>query len=86
MASKLELAKKIPHDLPLLFIAGSEDPVGANGRGVAEAVRLVKRAGAKNVKVVLYGGMRHEILNEKENDKVFADVLDWMQAIVSDRQ
>lgn len=86
MASRLELAKKIPHELPLLFIAGSEDPVGANGRGVAEAVRLVKKAGAKNVKVVLYGGMRHEILNEKDNETVFADVYEWMDTIVSSSQ
>lgn len=86
MASRLELAKKIPHELPLLFIAGSEDPVGANGRGVAEAVRLVKKAGAKNVKVVLYGGMRHEILNEKDNEKVFIDVYEWMDSIVLSSQ
>ncbi len=83
MASRLEAAKKIPHDLPLLFIAGSEDPVGANGRGVAEAVQLMKRAGAKDVKVIIYGGMRHEILNEKENKKVFEDVLKWMETIIS---
>lgn len=82
MASRLELAKKIPNDLPLLFIAGSEDPVGANGRGVAEAVRLMKKAGSKDVKVLIYGGMRHEILNEKDNEKVFSDVAEWVDSII----
>lgn len=77
-ASKLESAKKIPNTLPLLFIAGSEDPVGANGRGVAEAVDLMKRAGAQDVEVIMYGGMRHEILNEKDSMRVFEDVYSWI--------
>ena len=46
----------------------------------------MKKAGAKNVKVVLYGGMRHEILNEKDNEKVFADVYEWMDSIVLSSQ
>lgn len=82
MASSLERAKKIPHNLPLLFIAGSDDPVGAHGRGVAEAVRLMKKAGASDVKVIIYGGMRHEILNEKDKEAVFRDVSKWLDAIL----
>lgn len=79
IASKLRSAKKIPSTLPLLFIAGSDDPVGADGRGVAEAVDLMKKAGIKDVEVIIYGGMRHEVLNERDNGRVFDDVLGWLE-------
>lgn len=80
LAASLELAKCIPHDLPLLFIAGAEDPVGANGKGVNAAADLMRRAGAADVEVILYDGMRHEILNEKDAQRVFDDVLGWLSA------
>lgn len=78
MASSLEAAKKIPKDLPLLFVAGSDDPVGANGRGVTEAVKLMQKADLQDIEVIIYGGMRHEILNEKESMKVYEDVYSWI--------
>ena len=78
LAANLELAKCIPHTLPLLFIAGADDPVGAKGRGVKNAADLMYRAGVKNVEVILYEGMRHEILNEKDAMHVFHDVLYWL--------
>lgn len=79
LAADLEAAKRIPHDLPLLFIAGADDPVGDMGRGVRAAADMVRAAGAVDVEVILYDGMRHEILNEKESMAVFQDVLHWVQ-------
>ncbi len=78
LAASEELAQRIPHELPLLFIAGAEDPVGANGAGVRAAAALMERAGVRDVTVILYDGMRHEILNEREADRVFEDVLRWL--------
>ncbi len=80
LAASLELAKCIPYDLPLLFIAGAEDPVGANGKAVHAVADLMRRAGVKDVQMILYEGMRHEILNEKEAQRVFDDVLNWLTA------
>lgn len=79
-AARLDLASRIPHDLPLLFIAGAHDPVGDNGEGVRAAAELVRTAGVKSVDVVLYEGMRHEILNEAGRERVYADVLAWLGA------
>lgn len=79
-AARLDLASRIPHDLPLLFIAGAHDPVGDNGEGVRAAAELVRTAGVKSVDVVLYEGMRHEILNEAGRERVYADVLTWLGA------
>lgn len=82
LAADLELAKQVPHDLPLLFIAGAQDPVGDNGNGVKAAADMMAEAGADDVEVILYGNMRHEILNEAESDRVFDDVLRWLNRYV----
>lgn len=71
-------AAKVPRDLPLLFIAGAEDPVGDRGRGVHAAANLMRRAGASCVEEIIYEGMRHEIVNEPGRARVLADVARWL--------
>ena len=78
-------AAKVPHDLPVLFIAGSLDPVGANGIGVHKAADLLKRAGVQQVDVVLYTGMRHEVLNETGKEDVYTGLASWMNALSGTR-
>lgn len=72
-------AARIPKDLSVLFIAGAEDPVGDFGRGVEAAADLVKKAGVADVTTVIYEGMRHEVLNERGRERVWADVAEWME-------
>lgn len=73
-------ARRVPHDLPLLFVSGAEDPVGDCGRGVRRAARLYLEAGSNDVSVRIYEGMRHEILNEGGRRRVFRDVAEWLEA------
>ena len=68
-------AAKVPKDLPVLFVSGAEDPVGACGKGVQAAADLLRHAGVSDVEVKLYEGMRHEILNERKHAQVYGDVL-----------
>ena len=70
---------RYPADLPLLFIAGDGDPVGAFGKGVRKAVDQAKLAGCNDVTCIIYDHMRHEILNEDERQKVYDDVLGWLE-------
>lgn len=77
-ATDARLARRIPRDLPLLFIAGAEDPVGECGRGVRRAVDEYRNAGIRLVEQIIYPGVRHEILNEPIHDQVYADVLDFL--------
>lgn len=72
-------AAAIPHELPLLFISGSGDPVGSMGKGVVTAANMARDAGVKDVEIKLYEHMRHEILNEANKQMVFDDVLAWLE-------
>ncbi len=70
--------KKVPVDLPLLFVSGAEDPVGDYGKGVMAAKNALAAAGVIDIEMKLYPGLRHEILNEKERDEVKEDIYNWL--------
>ena len=80
-ASDKKNLENINKDLPILFISGKADPVGAYGRGVLKGYRMYKKAGLKNVKIKLYAQMRHEILNEIDKDKVYLDIYKFLESI-----
>jgi alpha-beta hydrolase superfamily lysophospholipase len=75
-------AQSVPKDLPLLFVAGAEDPVGNCGKGVNQAADLVRRAGVRTVDVKIYPGMRHEIHNEPGRAAVFSDISNWIGEVL----
>lgn len=75
-------AKQVPPNLPLLFIAGSEDPVGEKGAGVRRAAEQYQRAGLKNITVRVYEGLRHEVLNEPTRAEVYRDIADWLEQVM----
>jgi alpha-beta hydrolase superfamily lysophospholipase len=61
----------------VLLISGAEDPVGAFGKGVREVYQGLKDAGFSDLAITLYEDMRHEILNEKDKQRVYNDLLAW---------
>ncbi len=71
---------KIPKTLPILVIAGKEDPVGNYGKGPESVYKAYQAAGIKDVELVIYDNLRHEIMNEDEKDKVFADLYSFVSA------
>ena len=74
----LDNVKKVRKDLPLLFIAGADDPVGDFTKGVNQAADLAKKAGIKDVQVKFYPEDRHEILLEVDKETVFNDVYSFL--------
>ena len=74
--------KNMKKHLPVLFIAGSEDPVGPYGKGVEKAAAEFKKAGMINVACKLYPDCRHEILNELNKQEVYEDVANWLRPYV----
>ena len=76
-ASRTEAAGQLPKDYPLLFTAGSEDPVGSNGKGVRAVYSRYRKQGAR-ARIRLYPGDRHEILNELDREQVYEDIYNWL--------
>lgn len=70
---------RIPKDLPILIIGGEKDPVGANNGAQVLADRY-RELGIKDVRLIIYPGARHEVLNETNRDEVQQDVLNWLDA------
>lgn len=68
-------------DLPILFIAGSEDPCIVNERKFHQAVDFMKRVGYRHVQSRLYDGKRHEILNEDIRFQVYRDICNWLESL-----
>ncbi len=80
---KKEYYSRIDVDKPLLLIAGSQDPVGAFGKGVNKLKHFyVKTVGTKKVTEQLYDGARHEILNETCKQEVYDDVAKWISEVL----
>lgn len=67
--------------LPVHFMAGADDPCITSSKDFEAAVKHMKDVGYKTVTSHLYDGLRHEILNETEKQKVWDDILllidDW---------
>ncbi len=63
--------------LPIHLFAGEDDPCIGKEDGIKDSVQTLLDAGYKDVTYHLWKGMRHETLNEKENEKVFAYTADW---------
>lgn len=79
-AQKKENIEKIPKDLPLYLVAGSDDPVGNFGKSVENVAKTYRECGIKDVSLKLYEKDRHEILNELDRQVVYEDILAWVEA------
>lgn len=66
-------------DLPIMFIAGGDDPVIHSAEKWEKARDFMRKAGYKNVRGKLYEGMRHEVLNEIGKEEVFDDILRFIE-------
>ena len=75
--------QKVPKKLPLFLVSGKDDPVGDCGVGVKKVYDMYKEAGLLDITYCLYENDRHEILNETDRDKVYADILSWMRVRIT---
>ena len=70
---------KIKKDLPILFISGSCDPVGDNGKGVEKIYKLVKSLGSIDVTLKFFENDRHELLKEIDKKDVYEYIKVWIE-------
>lgn len=78
---KKENLERIPAELPVLMVSGTDDPVGDYGKGVKRAYESMKAVGMTNITIKLYKDDRHELLNEQDRDRIMKDILMWMQSL-----
>lgn len=71
--------KAMNPDVPIYFMAGDQDPVGAWGKGVLRTAEEFLKAGVHRVETHLYPGGRHEILNEINRQEVYEDFCGWLE-------
>ena len=76
---ELENLKKMRKNLPILFVAGNEDPMGGYGEGVIRSAAEFEKAGMQHVDMRLFPLCRHEVLNEINKEEVYAYLLRWLQ-------
>ena len=76
---KKSMMSRIPKNLPVLFIAGTSDPVGDYGKTVIALEKIYEKNGLGDVELKLYENARHELLNETNHAEVETDVLSWLK-------
>jgi len=65
-------------DLPILILAGNEDPVGDFGKGPKKVADMYMANQFSHVHMKLYPGLRHEILNEDNPYHIYEDILHFL--------
>ncbi len=75
-------AANMPKNLPIFLFSGEEDPVGNYGKGVHQVENWLKDAGVGPLICRMYPKGRHEMLNEKDKEIVYNDVLIFLRKIV----
>lgn len=75
---KKKIVEAISKKQKLFVIAGTEDPVGNYGKSVEDLHNMYVNLGLDS-SLVLYKGLRHEILNEDIKEKVMNDILSFYE-------
>lgn len=76
--TKVHLYQNVQAALPILAIRGAEDPCTGGIQGSNASLLVLQKAGFTHITSICYAGMRHEILNEKENEQVYIDILEFL--------
>lgn len=70
-------------DLPVYIAVGEMDPVNAGLALVTPLVDRYRAAGITDLTLRVYPGARHEIFNETNHDEVVAELLAWIDGVLS---
>lgn len=76
-------SRRMPADIPILLMAGSDDAIGGE-KGNVMLLNAYKRAGLSDLELIIYDGGRHEVFNETNKNEVMADLIEWIDARLAD--
>ena len=74
---QVSACRDVNADMPVLLISGKDDPCTGGEKGRGSSRSLLEKSGFRNISVITYDHMRHEILNESAHEKVYRDLLDF---------
>ena len=77
-ATKKNNIAKTRRELPLLFLAGTRDPVGGYASQVQRLHSRFTALGFQNTELKLYPEARHELLNELNADEIYQDIISYL--------
>lgn len=71
-----------PKELPTVLMSGTEDPVGAYGKGPRTVHRRLLMSGVGHAELRLYDGARHELFNDVCRDEFLRDLLSYLEGMM----
>lgn len=74
---------RIRPELPLYLFIGDQDPVSNKAEWFYPLVQRYREAGLRDVSCHVFGGARHESLNEINREEVVAVLLAWIARVVN---
>lgn len=69
-------------DLPVLFLSGEDDPCAISFSHLEKSVSHMRRVGYRDVRLITYEGMRHEVLNERDKTTVWNDIAAFIESVI----
>ena len=64
-------------NLEILSVSGALDRTTSGTNGLNKVMKLLNNIGYKNTSFIEYPNMRHEILNEEDNECVYVDIVNF---------
>jgi alpha-beta hydrolase superfamily lysophospholipase len=77
-----ENESRIRAELPILIVAGTDDPVGRKTATIQGLITRYMAEGHLTLDYRFYAGGRHEIFNEPEKDHVHRDIGHWLSKVI----
>ena len=74
----------LPHEFPLLIMSGSLDPAGGYGLRLSKLNEAIASSKLVNAEAKLCYKMQHELLFDRNHDKVFAQILNFINRSITD--
>ncbi|WP_177205513.1 alpha/beta fold hydrolase [Acetitomaculum ruminis] len=71
--------EKIPKDLPVFIVSGSDDPVGKMGVDPIDLFHQYKDLGIRDISLKLYENSRHELLHDIDKEEVYQDLYEFLE-------
>ncbi len=76
-ANKLQNVERLNREMPILLLAGADDPAGNFGKVPKRLYKVYKSLGM-DCRLRLYKENRHEILQDVDKQKVYHDIQKWL--------